>query len=420
VSSAFSPRFPARPWGFVLCAFLFPGVVGGCRETGPARPQGPKGAEFDRLVTEWKTLLVEMIELRRAYSGAEPAHQGDLARRYARLVQDGEASLPRLIGAAEAAFLEAPTGRNAPGDFLLQIAGRQVQDQDYEAAFSLTKTLIEHGYTDGHSYGLGAVASFTTNHFDLAGDYFQIAHQNLAIPGLRGDPPEGRFADHWYEDLAYYREVWKKEQALRAAEEKADDLPRVLLRTTQGDIELELFENEAPNTVASFISLVEQEFYHSTRFFRVLDNLWAQGGDPTGTGSGGPGYRIPCECYQENRRLHFRGTVTMAVSERDTGGSQFFLVFVPSRHLDGRCTAFGRVVRGMEVLGRLQRRDPRQAGAPEADKIIEARVLRKRGHPYKPQTLPIPRKRRRKTDSAPLPHARALSLDLVRQGEKWT
>jgi cyclophilin family peptidyl-prolyl cis-trans isomerase len=78
----------------------------------------------------------------------------------------------------------------------------------------------------------------------------------------------------------------------------------------------------------------------------------------------------------------------MAHAGRDTGGSQFFLTFVPTSHLDGKHTAFGRVVEGMDVLAKLQRRDPTEAEPPRADKIIEAKVLRKRPHDYKPQKMP--------------------------------
>ena len=81
----------------------------------------------------------------------------------------------------------------------------------------------------------------------------------------------------------------------------------------------------------------------------------AQGGDPKGDGSGGPGYTIPDECRQENHRNHFRGSLSMAkTAEPDTGGSQFFLTFVPTSHLDGKHTVFGRVIEGMDVLAKLQ------------------------------------------------------------------
>ena len=109
----------------------------------------------------------------------------------------------------------------------------------------------------------------------------------------------------------------------------------------------------------------------------------AQGGCPKGDGTGGPGYKIYCECQRDDFRHHFTGTLSMAHAGKDTGGSQFFLTFRPTPHLDGRHTAFGRVIEGLEVLPRLQRRDP-QRSRVEPDKILRAEVVRKRDHDYQP------------------------------------
>jgi peptidylprolyl isomerase/peptidyl-prolyl cis-trans isomerase B (cyclophilin B) len=111
----------------------------------------------------------------------------------------------------------------------------------------------------------------------------------------------------------------------------------------------------------------------------------AQGGDPNGDGSGGPGYTIHDECSQANHREHFRGSLSMTKNrEPDSGGSQFFITFAPAGHLDGKNTVFGRVVEGMRVLSKLQRTEgvPGVPGPP--DKIIKATVLSKRPHEYKP------------------------------------
>ena len=159
------------------------------------------------------------------------------------------------------------------------------------------------------------------------------------------------------------------------------------MKTNRGDIVIELFEDQAPNTVANFISLIEDKFYDGLTFHRVLENFMAQGGCPKGDGTAGPGYSIPCECYTDNYRKHFRGTLSMAHAGRDTGGSQFFLTFLPTPHLDGKHTAFGRVVEGMDVLPKLKRRDPDKPDGSDPDKIIEAKVLRKRPHPYKPKKV---------------------------------
>lgn len=163
----------------------------------------------------------------------------------------------------------------------------------------------------------------------------------------------------------------------------AEDPPVVLLRTSKGDVIVELFEDEAPNTVANFISLVEKGFYNGLKFHRVIDGFMAQGGCPKGTGAGGPGYSIACECYRTGALKHQRGSLSMAHAGKDTGGSQFFITFKPAPFLDGKHTVFGQVVQGMDAVDRFERMDPEKPNPyVEVDQIIEARVLRKRNHPY--------------------------------------
>jgi cyclophilin family peptidyl-prolyl cis-trans isomerase len=164
-------------------------------------------------------------------------------------------------------------------------------------------------------------------------------------------------------------------------------------------MELELFEDQTPNAVANFICLVEQGFYDGLDFHRVEAGTLAQAGCPKGDGTGGPGYTIACECLEPGRRLHFRGSVAMAHAGRNTGGSQFYIAYRPLPHLDDQHTVFGRVVRGLDVLSKLQPHippDPLQNQInpfpryeiPPADKILKARVLRKRNHPYQPEVRP--------------------------------
>ncbi len=190
---------------------------------------------------------------------------------------------------------------------------------------------------------------------------------------------------------------------IRDSEARSDDLPQVKLETSQGDILIELFENEAPNTVANFISLIDAEFYDGLTFHRVMENFMAQGGCPDGTGGGGPGYSIACECYEPDHRRHFTGSLSMGKSPegRDTGGSQFFLTFMQTSHLDGQHTVFGRVIEGQEVLDQITRTyvpSPYSPGGeliPDAvaDRIISATVIRRRDHEYVPATIggdPLP------------------------------
>ena len=264
---------------------------------------------------------------------------------------------------------------------------------NYEKALPIIKLLVDSGADDKRLPLWGFLAAFATNDYDLAESYLKQAQANgvLADPESMKDPADQAVIGlvmNYASSIDKYRELWAKEQAIRAAEAQADDLPRVKFKTTKGDIVIELFENEAPQATANFITLVKSGFYNGVSFHRVLPQFMAQGGDPKGDGTGGPGYSIRCECYQPNYRHHFRGSLSMAHAGRDTGGSQFFLTFMPTPHLDGKHTVFGRVIEGMDVLGELQKRDPQGAEPPAPDKIISAEVLRDRGHEYKFDKLP--------------------------------
>ncbi|MGH7752985.1 MAG: peptidylprolyl isomerase, partial [Gemmatimonadales bacterium] len=133
---------------------------------------------------------------------------------------------------------------------------------------------------------------------------------------------------------------------------------KAVIDTARGTIELELFADETPNTVANFEKLANSGFYDGTRFHRVIANFMVQGGDPfskTGkgpVGTGGPGYTIKCET-QRNTHRHVAGTLSMAHAGRDTGGSQFFICHGPQPHLDGVHTVFGQVTRGQEIVSAI-------------------------------------------------------------------
>jgi cyclophilin family peptidyl-prolyl cis-trans isomerase/HEAT repeat protein len=123
----------------------------------------------------------------------------------------------------------------------------------------------------------------------------------------------------------------------------------LLFRTTKGDFTVAL-DDEAPLTSGNLVTLARQGYFRGITFHRVVPDFVAQGGDPRGDGEGGPGYSIRCEM---TRRPYRRGVIGMALSGKDTGGSQFFFTYSPQPHLDGRYTAFGEVTRGMEVVDRL-------------------------------------------------------------------
>ncbi len=127
--------------------------------------------------------------------------------------------------------------------------------------------------------------------------------------------------------------------------------PIATLETTKGTIKIELFMDDMPETAGNFKNLVEKGFYDGTIFHRVIQNFMIQGGDPQGTGTGGPGYTIPDELNPDNQ--NDRGTISMANAGPDTGGSQFFINTVDNNFLDGPNPyhpVFGKVIEGMDVV----------------------------------------------------------------------
>lgn len=121
-------------------------------------------------------------------------------------------------------------------------------------------------------------------------------------------------------------------------------------------IELDLFPNEAPGTVANFEKLANEGFYDGVTFHRVIPGFVSQGGDPTGTGAGGPGYSIKCETVG-NPHKHEEGSLSMAHAGKDTGGSQFFIVHEPQPHLNGVHTVFGKVTSGISAVKAMKNGD---------------------------------------------------------------
>ncbi|ABS51331.1 peptidylprolyl isomerase [Campylobacter hominis] len=157
-------------------------------------------------------------------------------------------------------------------------------------------------------------------------------------------------------------------EKLKIYEINKDEMAKIkfaIIKTEKGDMICELFPYEAPQNVLNFATLARSGFYKGLTFHRVIPNFVIQGGCPYGTGIGGPGWRIKCECDNQKHK-HVRGTLSMAHAGRDTGGSQFFVCHSAQPHLNGVHTVFGQVINdeGLNVL------DAIKAG----DKIIDIQI----------------------------------------------
>jgi cyclophilin family peptidyl-prolyl cis-trans isomerase len=208
------------------------------------------------------------------------------------------------------------------------------------------------------------------------------------------------------------QQSWMRETAQRQQDKRRGDLPLVRLvvehrkfaaegsqtesvkTTGRGNVEIELFEDQAPATVSNFIHLVESGFYNGTSFYWAEAGHMVVGGDPNtknadpaDDGLGGPGYAIPDEFNSPKARGHFRGTLSTVQNAPGSAGSQFFITLVAAPEFDGYATAFGRVVQGQDVIdqiteGRTNRTVGQFGKIIPGDRIVRAEVLRKRPHRY--------------------------------------
>jgi cyclophilin family peptidyl-prolyl cis-trans isomerase len=390
-------------------------LVSGLAFAGHAHGQDPTAA-FEKAYKQFSSTVKEARDIQIEYRLAKESERGKLREAFYAKMDAAKRQMPELSKLAEAALKAHPESQPLR-DFLWQMAiGARILRDDYEESLRLSELMIQgvKALIDEERkaalYLLAATSAFELGRLDAAEKYLKSAGQSphadaKAVNKMRGD-------------LEEERKYWAEEEALRKAETKPDGdpqaLPRVLLKIgnpkgePKGDVVVELFENEAPNTVANFISLVEKKFYDGKTFHRVVGGdssgklgFAAQGGCPKGDGTGDAGYKIPCECYGEKFRRHFRGSLSMAHAGQDTGGSQFFIALSTSgvRHLDRKLTAdkkpdgghtvFGRVIQGMDVVTQFQRRDPSKLldQSIEPDKIISATVLRKRQHEYVPKKV---------------------------------
>jgi cyclophilin family peptidyl-prolyl cis-trans isomerase len=342
------------------------------------KPAGTPAEKFQAAQAKWTEIDKRLNEIAAKYNGVEEEERKVLKAEYTKLVASSDDVLKELRKSAEAAFLADPNKDPVVTRTLIGMVAYNVRRDEHDLALELGKKMIEAKCEEPVLYALAGTAAYRLDDYDTAEKYLTEADKAGRLD------PDGK---NYLTSLPEQKKAWAKELEIRAKEAKANDLPRVKIETSKGVIVIELFENEAPGAVGNFVSLVEKKFYDNLTFHRVLPNFMAQGGDPSGNGTGGPGYNIYCECEKPEARMHFRGSLSMAHAGKDTGGSQFFLTFMPTTQLNGRHTVFGRVIEGFDVLAKIQRRDPQAFNPPQPDRIVKAEVVRKRDHAYQPNEV---------------------------------
>jgi cyclophilin family peptidyl-prolyl cis-trans isomerase len=283
-----------------------------------------------------------------------------------------------------------PTNFGGVGNLMEEMVLKESAADRFEAIAPLAKALWE--CDSKHSDELLEAIAYTgyaMNDFDLSeAALLKLGEQNRLPLKLQV----------MLDESAEMKKKWEREQKFREAEAASNNNPRVLFLTNRGEIEIELFEDQAPQAVANFIFLVERGFYKRKLFFRVAEHLAAQTGCDRGDGKGNAGYSIPGEMKREDHRDIFRGSLLFAVGTNeetkqpnlDSASSQFLFAMMPQPHLDGKMTVFGRVVSGEQWLGTLSRMDltdekQKKDKSKNPDFVMETSVIRKRDHKYVPE-----------------------------------
>lgn len=342
-------------------------------------------SDYETKLSDWRETIKEIRKVGVKYLDAEDAFKAKSFRKdWTELRQTGRAQIKELITAAMALYKVAPTPEL--NEFLQKVQDKTLNDGESEKAYQLGKLLLKSNAKNEDIQLATACAAIKTNRFDEAAQF--AATYGTMISGL------GEVERDMFENLKTLQSKYDRELALQKAEAEADDLPRVRFKTTKGDIVVELFENEAPATVANMISLVEDGKYSNMLFHRVIKDFMAQTGmQYTDKQYSAIPYTIYDECKEEDARFHFRGTLSMAnTGHPDSGNIQFFFCHRALSHLDGLHTVFGRVISGMDVMEEIskthyigEKGEEQAMENPMVDHIISAEVIRKRDHVYEVQ-----------------------------------
>ena len=341
----------------------------------------PKTEELKKHLSELREVLKQMREVIVDFNTNEiPSQDAAFEDKWLELEAKGKTIYEKFLLASLAEYKSGENDAPALKDMLRATLKQRVEQDFYGNLFDIGLALWESGQQDNELLGLICMAGYGEGRLEEVKEFLKSWSGTDEIPVAMVQVNE---------QIDEIVELWKEELEIRAQEESGEPLPRALIKTTRGNIEVVLYEDQAPETVANFISLAEQGFYENLLFHRVIQHFMAQGGCPNGDGSGGPGYRIYSEGDRPDARRFFRGTLGMAMTdEPNSAGSQFFITFLPTPHLNEGFTAFGRVTSGFDVLASLARINPEEKDESKApvmpDEIREIVITQKRDHEYKP------------------------------------
>ncbi|WP_442506088.1 peptidylprolyl isomerase [Novipirellula sp. SH528] len=374
-------------------------------ESNPLQPsnllgKGPDGEAFElseegkeakqKYVAAKQQLVDVMIEMRTVhtlYMNGEEQSPADLEH-YRELRAQSRNLFDEVFDAAYGYLLLAPDQEAA--QYLLTMLEHRFKSSNYSlSTMQASALLIDLGFNQVFLFQTAARSSVCVGEFETAEKIYKYLK-----PEDYGDLDK-RFI-YQMDEL---KQQWADEKK-RREQDAEKELPRVRLKTTHGEIVIELFLDQAPSTVANFIKLVEEGYYDGLDFYQVMDDLLALTGDESGTGSGNTGKFLIDEHQREGARNAFRGSLAMAKLPKgesgdfvdDSASSQFAIFFTPVPSVSKAQTVFGRVIQGMDMFSELRRVDPSKEKKKgqivyPPDRILEAEVIRR------PAELPEPKYR---------------------------
>ncbi len=330
-----------------------------------------------------KAMRIQQVEF---HMSETPARDREFRQNWADLCDAGRPIFARALKSMIQKYSANPADEQELAALLYELLDQNVKYSRFEGMLELGLALEQGGLIQEKLAPMIAMCAVADNKYALAKKRMESVPEasRPLLPVLAVFAPV----------IEQLQQEWEKELKMRAEDAQGEPLPQVKIRTTKGSFVIELFENQCPETVGNFIHLVEKRFYDGHTFHRVLEHFVAQTGCPEGDGSGGPGYTIYGEMNQPNSRKFFRGTLGLALSKADpnSGGSQFFISFLPTYNLNQNYTAFGRIISGIEVIGTLNQINPDQEKKKDEptltpDEVVDMTVLRKRNHPYEPHKV---------------------------------
>ena len=361
----------------------------------PENDDSPLAKEYQSSLLKFRESMsnLDQVRTRQQFeTDFSKSKRDEILVKWTTAIAEGNNALATWLSKAGEIYASDPDKYQQIGEALSEMMLADTKLDKFDPWLAPAKALIGSNRFNNEANLLAAgMVGLANADFDFVEQCWTTLQQEGKLPGIELS---------FFGQLASLKEKWKREQEIRQKEAEKADNPRVELMTSKGKIIVELYEDSAPEAVASFIYLVEKGYYNFSTFFRVEQHVCAQAGCEKGDGTGSPGYIFAGEANHPEHRDHFRGSLTLALGSdkntgqigKDSGGSQFFFSFLPMPYLDGTYTVFGRIVEGQPCINlfrvmNLANEDERKNTSNRPDSIMSAKVVRKRSHEYRPNIL---------------------------------